>query len=293
MSDSTEATQACEGILLAEKTYNLEHEILRSENAIIDRMLARRVELADTYKELHQKLSGRTYALKALLGVLLSVVAFWGPDQIAKARAQRARLKEVNRRISSKAAELAALISERCALDNESGFSSNTHYHVARVIEEAAADNYLFRSYVRDSLRHLRGQFDLKYWPRIDDFLKVLARDASEADLEASDPLTAAATTGTRNSLADFFEALFAGIEENSTGSAGFIPTGLRLTDNAFATLANCALGLGPDDMVDGAYVKRLRQRKRERTRPEVRRVTRVQEPPGTPHKASGGRHRM
>ena len=271
MPNSTEPTQACEGVLLAEKRYNVEHEILPSEIAIIDRLLSRRLELADTYKELHQKLSGRPHALKTLLGVVLSVAAFWGPEQIAEARSERARLKEVNRRIASKAAELAALVLERSELHNESGFWSNTHYHVAKVIEGAAAGNYLFRSYVRDPLHHLRGQFDLKYWPKIDDFLNELARDAREADLEVCDPITAAATTGVRNSLTDFFEALFAGIEENSTGSCGFIPTGLKLTDNTLAALANCALDLGTDDMVDGAYVKRLRQRKRERARPRRR----------------------
>ena len=271
MPDLSEPTHVCEGILLIEKRYNVEHEILPSENVIIDRLLSRRLELADTYKELHQKLSGRPHALKTLLGVVLSVAAFWGPEQIAEARSERARLKEVNRRIASKAAELAALVLERSELHNESGFSSNTHYHVAKVIDGAAAGNYLFRSYVREPLHHLRGQFDLKYWPRIDDFLNEVARDAREADLEASDPITAAATTGIRNSLTDFFEALFAGIEENNTGSFGFIPMGLRLTDNTFATLANCALDLETHDMVDAAYVKRLRQRKRERARTKRR----------------------
>jgi hypothetical protein len=271
MLDSAEPIEACEDILLDEKRYNGEHEILPSENAIIDRLLNRRLELADAYDELHQKLSGRPHALKTLLGLVLSVAAFWGPEQIAEARSERTRLKEVNRRIADKAAELAALVQERSELHNKSGFWTNTHYHVAKVVEGAATGNYLFRSFLRDPLHRLRGQFDLKYWPGIEDFLNELARNAREADLEAADPVTAAATTGVRNCLADFFEALFASIEENSTGSCGFIPTGLKLTDNTLATLANCALDLAPDDMVDGAYVKRWRQRKRERARPRRR----------------------
>lgn len=96
--------------------------------------------------------------------------------------------------------------------------------------------------------------------------MRVLATDADCARLEATDPLTAAATTATRPSLADFFKALFAAIEENSAENYGQLPRGLKLTDNTLASLANCALGLDPDDLVDGPYVKRLRQRERGET---------------------------
>ena len=144
-----------------------------------------------------------------------------------------------------------------------SGFSSDTHYHVCGVIETASQQNYLFQSYVQEKLGVLRGQFDLKYWPTLGEFLQEIASDAEKAVMEATDPLTAAATAAARPSKADFFKALFAAIEENSAKNYGQLPKGLKLTDRTLASLANCALDLGPDDLVDDAYMKRLRQRER------------------------------
>jgi hypothetical protein len=267
MSDTPDPTEVCEEILRAEKQYNLDHAILPSENAVIDRLLGRRIELTDAYAELHSKLAARPNALKTLLGVVLSTAAFWNPDRIAEARGERQRLKAVNALIADKAADLAALLRERSELHNASGFAGNTHYHVCRVIEDAAKANYLFGSWVRDDLRALRGRFDLKYWPRIHEFVDALAHDARNAVPEPTDPVTAAATAGIRGSRADFFKALQAAIEENSSGSGGFLPPSLRLTDPTLASLANCALDLGPDDLADGDYVKRLRQRARDSAR--------------------------
>lgn len=253
----------CEDILRSEKHYNIEHNILPSETAVADRLLTRRLELAGAYKELYDKLHGRPAAVRAFLGALLRTAAFWNPEQIVAARGNRERLGNVNRQIASKAAELAKLLEARSELHNHSCFTTNTHYHVCEVIEAAAKDNYLFGSYVREALHALRGQFDLKYWPTLNDVLEELARDAEEASLEATNPITSAATTAMRSSRADFFKALFAAIEENSH-NRGLLPRGFKLTDNTLASFTNCALDLGPDDLVDGAYVKRLRQRERD-----------------------------
>ena len=81
--------------------------------------------------------------------------------------------------------------------------------------------------------------------------------------MEATDPLTAAATAASRPSRADFFKALFASIEENSARNYGLLPTGFKLTDGTLASLANCTLDLGPYELTDSTYVKRLRQRER------------------------------
>ena len=94
-------------------------------------------------------------------------------------------------------------------------------------------------------------------------FVRVLAADAENAGMEATDPLTAAATMASRPSRADFFKALFAAIEENSARNYGLLPKGFKPTDGTLASLANCALDLGPDELADSTYVKRLRQRER------------------------------
>ena len=184
-------------------------------------------------------------------------------EKIAEARVARDELAGVNRQIARKAEELAELLERRTELNNTSGFSSETHYHVCDVIEAASEHNYLFNSWVKDRLDALRGQFDLKYWPSLDQFVRVLAADAENAGMEATDPLTAAATMASRPSRADFFKALFAAIEENSARNYGLLPKGFKPTDGTLASLANCALDLGPDELADSTYVKRLRQRER------------------------------
>ncbi|HCI2720118.1 hypothetical protein OVV30_00960 [Pseudomonas aeruginosa] len=258
--------QASEKLLLEGRQYNIEHHILPSENAVTDRLLARGVELKDAYDELHEKLHSHPPALQVFLGLVLSTAAFWNPQKMQEARAARSDLSNVNRQIARKADELAALLEQRSDLHDTSGFSSETHYHVGDVIEAASRDNYLFQSYVQEKLDALRGQFDLKYWPSLSDFMRELASDAEKAEMAATDPLTAAATAATRPSKADFFKALFASIEENSAENHGQLPRGFKLTDRTLASLANCALDLSPHELLDEAYVKRLRQRERNGT---------------------------
>lgn len=256
--------QACERILRAEQAYNTEHGILPGENEISERLLRRGLELADAYEELHDKLHRHPNALQAFLGIVLSTASQWNPEKIAIARTARDELAGVNRQISIKAAELARLLDQREILHNTTDFSSSTHYHVLEVIEAAArSQNPRFTVHVKDRLYALRTQFDLKYWPTLSDFVSELATDSEASDPKASDPLTAAATASTRPSLADFFRALFVGIDENSAHLHGQLPLQFKVSDATCAALANCALDLGPDDLVDGPYVKRLRQRDR------------------------------
>ena len=94
--------------------------------------------------------------------------------------------------------------------------------------------------------------------------LGALASDAEDAVMEATDPLTAAATMASRPSRADFIKALLAAIDENRGRNHGQLPNDFKATDNTLASFASCALDLGVKDLVDGPYVKRLRQRERD-----------------------------
>lgn len=260
----TSPKNTCEELLMEEKRYNAEHHILASESAVADRLLARGLEMTPAYEELHSKLHQHPHALKTCLGLVLTAAALWNPEKIAEARNARSDLTKVNQQIARQAAELAELLQQRSDLGNTSGFRTDTHYHVCDVIQASSQQNYGFKNYVQEHLENLQGQFDLKYWPTLSDFARELARDAATAVAQASDPLTAAATAASRASLADFFKALFASIEENSARNFGHLPHGLQISDSTFAILVNCALDLDADSMVDGPYVKRLRQRERE-----------------------------
>lgn len=260
-----DAVTTCEDALRAERTSNIDAQIFPSANAVFDRLLERRLELTEAYRDLHAKVGKHPHAITLFLRVLADVAAFWNPERIESARAGRERLRKVNSLIACRATELSALLEERSELCNHSGFADDSYYHIIQVVDAAGARNPLYRSFIGKDLRALKGEFGLKYWPSLADCFAVIARDAERAELEATDPVTAAATEGRRASLADFFKGWFELIEENSTDEGGFIPSGVKLTDNSYASFANCALGLGPNDLVDGAYVKRLRQRERER----------------------------
>lgn len=114
---------------------------------------------------------------------------------------------------------------------------------------------------VREALQGLRARFDLKYWPSLDSFLQELASDAENALPEAIDLLTAAVTEDSRASQADFFKALFAAIEGNCGSNYPACLRFSRASDKTLASLVKCSLDLSDHDMVDGSYVKRLRQR--------------------------------
>lgn len=69
-------------------------------------------------------------------------------------------------------------------------------------------------------------------------------------------------TASSHPSLTDFFRARSEHIEDDSDGR--LLPRQFKLTDVSFASFANCALDLDPDNSVGADYVKRLRERGRD-----------------------------
>lgn len=254
----TNATNACEGILNIEKEYNNKNDILPSVNKIIDQMLSRSTELTDAYEDIIDNIGNYSADLRSFFLALLHTAAFWNPEQCKKDRDDSKNLIEINREIGDAALRLENLLEKRTKLNNISKFHSETYCHIVEAIEDASANNHLFNSYVRDELHLLSVQFDLKYWPSIGEIIYELAQDAYGSETHASDSLTKAAITGTRPSLTDFFKALFQAIEENCKKN---YLSEFRLKDDTWASLANCALGKGSEDLIDREYVKRLRQR--------------------------------
>lgn len=256
---------ACQALLQLERQDRIDKEIWPSEVVIIDRLLDRELELGDAYEEVSAKLGADRAAMMTFFDRLLGVAAFWSPQANAEARQGRDRLSEVNRQISAVAAQLAELLDERDELKNLSGFSCETHYHPIEVIHAASERNYSYQSWVKKKLDALTGQFDLKYWPSLSECMRVIAFDAAKAEPQPHDPITDAGTSGTKPSLADTFKAFFAAMDEERRRKFGHLPDDFELTDRSVASLLSCALGLGPDEVKDAAYVKRLRQRERAR----------------------------
>lgn len=230
-------------------------------NKVAQRLLLRGVELNDAYLEVHTKLATEREGLRLFFDGLLNVSAFRSPKKLASARDARLKLDGLNAEISAKAGELAELLKTRSTLNGKDGFFCDTLCDVLEVMEVAARSNYLYQSYVSDHVRALGEQYDLN-WPSLSEFAYALSVDAREAVIEASDPVIAIGTASKRASRVDFFRAWFKNIEEYR--EARHLPLNFELSDNAYASFANCVLDLGPNDLVDAGYVKRLRQRDRE-----------------------------
>ena len=167
--------------------------------------------------------------------------------------------------VAKSAKKLAKLLRSRSTLENMSAFTSNTHYSICGVIDAAGVENLLYRQYLKPEIQGLRGQFDLKYWPSPDKCIDVIAREAENASVAPTDPITEAATATGRATEASFFRALLKGIEEGKLSNGGHLPEDFTLIDQNWATIANCALGLEVTEWVDAPYVKRFRQGERAR----------------------------
>jgi hypothetical protein len=261
--ESLAAVQFCEDFLREEIRYNQEHQILRNEVDIANQLLARGNELRDFYIEMFKKLPASHPQVRILLGAVLSVGAFWNPNELADERVARKRLNEVNETIANLSAQLARAVDRRNELHNTSAFYSETHYHVLNIIEASAENHHLFNGWVKGKLSALRREFGFKYWPSLSDFMSVIAVDAKNATAVATDPITAAGTSSTRGSNADFVRALNARVEEDKEGSSFPLPPNFRLSNNSIASLLNVVLDIESSGLVDGAYIKRIRQRDR------------------------------
>lgn len=254
--------KACESYLQKNKRENIAQEIWPSENIVIDRLLLRTHEMASVYKELYEKLPERSW--RVVLDVLVSTAAIWNLEAINDSRTARRNLDDLNKQISQQANNLAGLLRKRTALGNSSGFSSSAAYHIVDLIDQAAQRNGHYCGFLKDPLNSLAYQYDLKYWPNIASIIKALAIDSENAEVSATDPITASATSSRKGSKTDFFRAFFAMLDENRRSYHAFVPNNFHLSDEALANVANCALDLPEEDAVDAQYVKRMRQRLRD-----------------------------
>ena len=256
---NTDAILACESYLQDEKAYNISHNILNSEIKVIDRLLSRRLELFQFYEEIFFKLDAQAW--KRILSIVLYTAAFWNPEAAEHTRESIKKLKLLNLKISKYAQSLSELLNERYEISEMNGLHSYDKFHVVDIIETASISNGLYRAYLKKPLKQLSGQFDLRYWPSVSEFLNVIATDAQDTDIQAIDNITEANINSVRTSLTDYFNALFEAINGERKSENQFIPNDFDLTNESLAAIANCALDLPEDIIKDAQYVKRLKQR--------------------------------
>lgn len=199
-------------ILEEMKLYNESRNILRSENVVIDRLLASGASMTSVYGALPDD----TTVARRVLECIVSTAAFWSPEAASKARDDAQRLRELNEAIAAKALELGDLLERRERISNASGVAAvHDDLYAIDWIDRAGDRVGRFDVFIRPELARLRGSFDLKYWPSLAGVIYAIAEFARDADVGATDPLTKAATASRKRSVYDFVRALLAALSEN------------------------------------------------------------------------------
>ncbi|SNZ19618.1 hypothetical protein [Cohaesibacter gelatinilyticus] len=260
----------CEQAILEFRDKSITQNYIPEAVVIAGRFIERRFELVDFYKELDTKLKSNSTALYQFFDSVFLTASYWNLEENKKARAERNELKTINEQIAIAARKLSGLMEQRTNLNDTSGFYSDTHYGVCETLDAAGGSNFSYESWVQDDFKQLYCRFGLTYWPTFTEFFEELAQDAEQAEIRASNEVTAAATTGARSSLKDYLRALQKHLDDNFLAFPHLVTAHFRLSDSAIASLVNCVLDLDPDEMKDAAYVKRFRQGERERAEKEI-----------------------
>lgn len=242
-------------------TFNTSHRMAPSETALAERMLARGLELEGLYEEVYSATEVDEQRHIFLACCVLDIGLCWTEADGRQARDDKKRLEELNADIAELADELAGLLEQRTAVNERGAFSTDHAFHILDVMDEAARGNGLYPLYLREPLDHLRGRFELKYWPKLAEVVRAIGQDSTRAGVEPLDPLTAAMCQSTRSSKADVVRAIQASIEHNKRGGMHCLPDSFKLTDGALASLTNVLLDLHADKLVDAEYVKNIGNR--------------------------------
>lgn len=260
------AIEANERVLRNVAEFNRKHdpELTPRQTRLIEALMKRRGELQHVYLEVYAQLDGDVL-LERFWAAPLACGAYWQRSAIHEKRSQEVALRRANDGVAKHAEALAKCLRERSEIENRSGFTTDTCYHILDVVQQAGQSNGHFRSYVSEPLNELRDQYGLKYWPGIDECLEVIASDAGAARISPINSLLAVATHSSRSSLADFARVLILGLDEAAGSLSNGFPKHFRLTNESMATLINVLADPAPEEPIDGAYVKNLRHRARKR----------------------------
>jgi len=247
-----------ESALRQKIAYNTENRIAPSESALANRMLNRGLELKGLYVEAYEATTVDLERHIFLNCCALDIGLCWTEADGRQAREDKKRLSELNAEIAKRADELADLMQRRTAINERGSFLTNHTIHILDVLDEAGQSNGLFRHSLHEPLDQLRGRFDFKYWPKLDEIVRAIGVDASQVKVEAMDPLTAAMCESTRPSRADVVRAIQASIEANKRSGLGSLPKRFKLSNDALASLANVLLDLPAEKLLDARDVKNI-----------------------------------
>lgn len=233
--------------------------IFVSEQSVINCLIHRELECKTAFSELINGLE--CFQWQAYLSVIISTAAIWNPEETNKLREIDKELCKLNESIASNAQQLAADLRNRTNLCNDYGFDTDTTYHILELIDYASAGNGHYQSWIRDKIQPLRGQFDLKYWPSVDEIVDAISDDALKSAVTPTSEITREAISSRKSSTRDFLRALSEALRQNSESYHAFIPDDFRLSGRSISTLVNCVLNLNENRCIDESYIKSTRHK--------------------------------
>lgn len=246
-----------EQILKDRLQQNSEAGIWATENAVINRLLAARVEMEQVYKEVSSRLSRPQ--MENFWDAILGAACFWTPSDSMNLREVRRNLEQLNRQIETNALKVAALLKQRYELAEEFGFHASADYHVLGLFDRAGDARY--ELYLSPELQKLRGRFDLKYWPDIPSLVESIAASAKESDVVPVDGWTQTLLSSRKGSRTDYLRVILQAIEDRKDdwNGIGRLPSDFRMSDKSLAIFITHSLGLSADEPVTAEYVKNAR----------------------------------
>ncbi|MCH4295578.1 hypothetical protein MJ923_14815 [Shewanella sp. 3B26] len=235
----------------------------RSDYAVIQRLLERYSELESHINIMYQTLT--IPQMNRLIDLVIDAVAFGNEDEVEEVRNTPKELKAINDKIASLAFELAEQLDKRTQFHNKTSFTSNTHYALFKLIEDAGSSNYLFESFLKESLRNTVGPYDLKYYPSIRQVVIQLGVDAKNALIETSSELDLIITRTERPSNADQIRAILEILQFSQKNDGHYsyfrIPDEFEMSNQAIAAFVNVAFDIPFDKLVDDIQVRNAKRK--------------------------------
>ncbi|KTS17633.1 hypothetical protein RSA31_21510 [Pantoea dispersa] len=221
---------------------------------MIEMLIARETDMRSVWKEI--ALYGLSWQqCHSLLEQIVFAGQFGTDVAVQRLKDDYHQLAGLNSDIIQMAKQLAAKLDARDHILNHNSFILDNTVHIVELIDNAAAGNSHYRSRVREPLLSL-GAYELKYWPSLQDILRILAKTPIEIGFrEESDR---ALVSGRGELVPDYLRELFSCIETARTCHWG-LPEEFRLTDASLATLATVSLGLPEPASVTAVKMHRIR----------------------------------
>jgi hypothetical protein len=264
METTPSPTEICEAMLREDLERNQKDNTFPGRQAVIKRLLDRSHEMRAVYKSIVSQTRDNRAIWEFFDGVI-AVSLNLQPEQTKALRETKSAVEEVEAKIARAALKLADLLRELDSLLEGQPVNSSSCYEPTSLISTASAGNYSYDMHLKDKLEGLAYQYDGKYWPRTADIIDALADQAETAEVTYNLPIFHAAALGKRSAKSDTIRAMFKRAEELQSRSVSGFPKDFHLTDACWASLANCAFDFESKDIVDAHYIKRLREKLRNR----------------------------